>query len=90
MGAPTSVRKRVAASATETLRGFPANTTVQIEPGSGGTMTCKVRAHEGSAFVDIDPDNTSFSAAATYALHGPVDAIQFGATTADGFGSIAF
>lgn len=90
MGAPTSVRKRVAASGTESLYTFPAGTSVQVEPGSGGTMTVKVRVHANSALVDLDPDTPSFSAAATRALLGPVHEIQFAAATADGFGSVAY
>lgn len=90
MGAPASVRKAVASGATASVYTIPANSTIQIEPGSGGTMTCKVRAHPDSALVDLDPDATSFSAAATRAILGPVYEIQFAAANAAGFGSVAY
>lgn len=90
MGAPTSVRKRVPAGSTERFFTFPANTTIQVGPGSGGTMTVKVRVHPDSDLVDLDPDATSFSSAATRVLLGPVYEIQFAAASADGFASIAY
>lgn len=90
MGAPTSVRKQVAAAGTASIYTIPANSTIQIEPGAGGSMTCKVRVHADSALIDLDPDAVSFTASASRAILGPVYEIQFAAVTADGFGSVAY
>lgn len=90
MGAPTHVRKAVAASGTETFTQFPANTTVHLQPGSGGTMTCKVKVHENDTAVDLDPTSTSFSSAATRVLLGPVHSIIVTAATAAGHVSISY
>ena len=90
MGVPTSVRREVAASGTASVFQIPAHSTVGIEPGAGGTMTVKVKIHPDSPLVDLDPDETSFSAAATKVIQGPVYEIQFAAATAAGFGSVAY
>ena len=90
MGAPTSVRRAVAASGSASVFGIPANSTIGIEPGAGGTMTCRVRVHPDSPLVDLDPATPSFSAAAVRAIHGPLFEVQFAAATADGAGSVAY
>lgn len=90
MGAPTSVRKAVAAAGVASVFTIPANSTVGIEPGAGGTMTCKVRVHPDSPLIDLDPDSVTFTASASRAILGPVYEIQFAAATADGFGSVAY
>lgn len=90
MGAPASVRRAVAVGTPQSIFTIPAHSTIQIEPGSGGSMTCKVRAHPDSELVDLDPDATSFSAVATRAILGPVYEVQFAASVADGFGSVAY
>lgn len=91
MGAPTSVRKQVTFSGQPvSIFTIPANSTIQVEPGAGGSMTCKVRVHPDSALIDLDPDTASFSASASRAILGPVYEIQFAALVADGFGSVAY
>jgi hypothetical protein len=90
MGAPASMRKAVAAAGTASFYNIPAPATVCVEPGSGGTMTVKVRVHPNSALVDLDADTTAVAAAAVRTLMSPVYEIQFGAATAAGDGSVAF
>lgn len=90
MGAPTSVRREVAAGGSASVFTIPANSTVGIEPGAGGTMACQVRVHPDSPLVDLDSTTASYSAAATRVIHGPVYEIRFTATTAAGFGSVAY
>lgn len=90
MGAPTSVRRSVAASGTASVFTVPALSTVGIEPGAGGTMTVRVRVHPDSPLVDLDSTTPSYNAAATRVIMGPVHEIQFSATTAAGFGSVSY
>lgn len=90
MGAPTSVRRIVTTSAPQSVFSIPANSTVGVEPGAGGTMTVKVRVHPDSPLIDLDADTASFSAAATRVTLGPVYEIQFAAATATGAGSVAY
>lgn len=90
MGAPTSVRRIVAAGASESVFTIPANSTIGIEPGAGGTMTCQVRVHPDSPLVDLDSTSPSYSAAATRAIQGPVFEVRFSAATASGGGSVAY
>lgn len=90
MGAPTAVRKQVTAGSTASVFNVPAHSGIAIVPGSGGTMSAKVRLHPDGSLIDLDPATASFAAAATYALLGPVYEVQFGATTADGFGTVTY
>jgi hypothetical protein len=90
MGAPTHVRKTVAASGTETFTQLPSNTTVHIQPGSGGTMTAKIKVHASDTAIDLDPNTTTYSAAATRVLLGPVHSIIVTAATAAGAASVSY
>lgn len=90
MGAPTSVRRAVAAGGSANVFEIPANSTVGIEPGAGGTMTCQVRIHPDSPLVDLDSTTANYSSASHRVIHGPVYEIRWTATTAAGFGSVAY
>jgi hypothetical protein len=90
MGVPATARRAIAAAATYTFTDLPAGTTVAIYPGSGGTMTAKVRLTSEDALIDLDPDTPTYSAAATRVLLGPVKELVFAAATAAGVGSIAY
>lgn len=90
MGAPTHVRKAVAASGTETITTLPANATVHMQPGGGGTMTAKVKVHADDVAIDLDPTTTTYSAAATRVLLGPVHSLIVTAATAAGAVSVSF
>jgi len=88
MGAPTSVRRAVAAGSNASVFEIPANSTIGIEPGAGGTMTCQVRVHPDSPLVDLD--SASYSAATHRAILGPVFEVRFTAATAAGAGTVAY
>lgn len=91
MSEPTFLRRAVAAGASVTITGLPARATIHIQPGSGGTMTAKVRAHEGDVTTtDLDPTSTSFSAAATRVTMGPLHSLIVSAATAEGAVSISY
>ena len=90
MGAPTSVRRLVAVGTPESIFSIPANSTIGIEPGAGGTMTCQVRVHPDSPLVDLDSSTASYSAASHRAIQGPVFEVRFTAVTAAGAGSAAY
>ena len=79
----------VASGGTSTITNVRAPATVFVNPGSGGTMTCKCRVTPGGTLVDIDPDTASYSADAMFTLNSPVYEIVFGATTQAGEGAVA-
>lgn len=90
MGAPASVRRIVASGATASVFEIPANSTIGIEPGSGGTMTCQVRVHPDSPLVDLDSAAATFTSNAHRAIHGPVYEVRFAASGAAGAGSVSY
>lgn len=90
VGAPASVRRAVPAGQSASVFTVPAFSTISIEPGAGGTMTCQVRVHPDSPLIDLDPATPSFSANATRAIMGPVAEVRFTAVTAAGSGSVAY
>lgn len=90
MGVPTSVRKAVAIDGTASVFQIPRRSSVMVQPGSGGTMTCQIRLHPDDVLVDIEPGTTSYSAAKVIYLSGPAYEVRFTAAVAEGAGSVAY
>lgn len=80
----------VAAGSTESLYGIPAPATIDINPGSGGTMTCQVRPRRGGTLRDIESGTSSYSDDTTLTLNSPVYEIVFGAVTQPGYGACSW
>ena len=90
MGAPASVRRIVQAGQSGSVFDVPPHSTISIEPGAGGTMTCQVRIHPDSPLIDLDPLTPSYSVPTIRAVHGHIVEVRFSAATQPGAGAVAF